>query len=208
MVRRKLTAAANHFGGVLAAARWQRTHPATGEALLVPGSPKASYASATLVSWPAGSAPLSCRFASNSSAQHSNRQPNKMPPQPLTQMNFGAAPTVLPRWRSSRGSRLPTCSPLISNSVLLRSPQQHETTPSNSNPPRASARSAPLRLAAGQIYSLGSLSAIPATLLPGIRLPGSSAVPYRRFSASPYTALSQHSIPIGPRPPQPRAASF
>ena len=36
MARRKLTEAANHFGGVLATARWQGHIKQTGEALLVP----------------------------------------------------------------------------------------------------------------------------------------------------------------------------
>jgi hypothetical protein len=36
MARRKLTDAANHFGGVLATARWQGRIKQTGEALLAP----------------------------------------------------------------------------------------------------------------------------------------------------------------------------
>src|SRR5215470_20424688 len=87
-------------------------------------SPKASYVSATSVSWPTGGAPPSCRYAFTCSARHKNRKPNKTPPPPMTPTISGAAPSVVERWWSSNGSHLPE-----SNFVLhQRSPLLHETT--------------------------------------------------------------------------------
>src|ERR1039458_5427422 len=87
--------------------------------------PKASSASATLASSPTGGAPLSCRFACNSSAQYRHRQPNQKPPRSRNPAHFGSVPSVAAAWWSSRDLPRPS-----SNSVLhpFSSEPPHETT--------------------------------------------------------------------------------
>src|SRR6267378_2100834 len=116
-------------------------------------SPKASCASATSVFWPTGDAPPCCRFVFNCSAQHSNRRPTKTP---VARTTSGAAPCVVDRWWSSKGS------PSQKSNFALHhwSPLPHETTLSSSNLSHVLACSVPLRLAAEQIYSSNLLSAV------------------------------------------------
>jgi hypothetical protein len=152
--------------------------------------PKASCASATSVSWPTGDAPLSCRLVFNCSAHHRKSRSIKTS---LARTISGAAPCVVDRWWSSKGSRLQK-----SNFVLHRSPLPHETTFSNSNPSRVSACSVPLRLAAKQISPSSFLSALSAILFRNSQLSPSSAVLQRTVSATLRTAVSHHSISIGP----------
>src|SRR6266403_320423 len=84
-------------------------------------SRKVSCASATSASWPTANGPLPCHFPSNCSAGH--RKPSNRPPPPVRAI-FGLAPSVVGRWRSSRGSPLSRC-----NFVLhLRAASPHETT--------------------------------------------------------------------------------
>src|SRR5260370_13525778 len=105
-----------------------------------------------------------------------------------------SAPSVVDRWWSSRGTPLRT-----SNSGLHRwSLLPHETTLSSSNPSRVSACSLPLRLAAEQISSCRFLGAVYAIRFRASQLPLSSAVLCRTVSATPHTAVSPHSISIGP----------
>src|ERR1035441_1509045 len=87
--------------------------------------PKASSASATLASSPTGGAPLSCRFACNSSAQYRHRRPNQKPPRSRNPAHFGSVPSVAAAWWSSRDLPRPS-----SNSVLhpFSSEPPHETT--------------------------------------------------------------------------------
>src|ERR1019366_9120563 len=87
--------------------------------------PKASSASATLASSPTGGAPLSCRFACNSSAQYRHRRPNQKPPRSRNPAHFGSVPSVAAAWWSSRDLPRPN-----SNSVLhpFSSEPPHETT--------------------------------------------------------------------------------
>src|ERR1039457_2441991 len=90
-----------------------------------PCCPKASSASATLASSPTGGAPLSCRFACNSSAQYRHRRPNQKPPRSRNPAHFGSVPSVAAAWWSSRDLPRPS-----SNSVLhpFSSEPPHETT--------------------------------------------------------------------------------
>lgn len=162
--------------------------------------PKASYASAISVSWPIGDAPLSCHFAFTCSEPHSNRRSTKTP---LPPMISGVARSVVDRWWSSRGSPLQK-----SNCVLLRCSPPHERTLSHSKSSRASACSAPLRLAEKQIASPHRLRSISTILPRWSQFPTSSAVLYRATPPAFSTAVSLHSISIGPHPPQPRPASF
>ncbi len=157
-------------------------------------SPKASCASATSASWPTADAPPSCRFAFNCSARHSNRKPNKRSPPPMTHGTFGAAPCVVDRWWSSRGTPLRTSNFGLHRWSLL----PHETTLSSSNPSRVSACSLPLRLAAEPISSSRFLGAVYAIRFRASQLPLSSAVLCRTVSATPHTAVSPPSISIGP----------
>src|ERR1700752_1647839 len=157
-------------------------------------SPRASCASATSVSWPTADAPLCSRFAFNCSAPHKNRKPNRTSHPPMTRATFGAALNVVDRWSSSKDSRLQK-----SNFVLRHwSPLPHETTLSNSNPLRVWAGPVPLRFAAEQISSFNLLNAVSALLPPARQLPASSAVLYSTVRASFYTAVSSHSVSIGP----------
>ena len=75
--------------------------------------PKASSAFATSDSSPTGDAPLSCRFASNYSAQYRRPRPNHKPPRSSQRARFGSVPNVAAPWWSSRDLPLPS-----SNSVL------------------------------------------------------------------------------------------
>ena len=86
--------------------------------------PKASSAFATSDSSPTGDAPLSCRFASNYSAQYRRPRPNHKPPRSSQRARFGSVPNVAAPWWSSRDLPLPS-----SNSVLHSfSPEPpHET---------------------------------------------------------------------------------
>ena len=156
--------------------------------------PKVSCVFGTSVSLPTGDAPLSCRFVFNCSAPHRNHRPIKTP---VARTTSGAAPCVVDRWWSSKGSRLQK-----SNFVprLHRcSPLPHETTLSNSNPSRVSACSVLLRLAAKQISSFRFLGALYAILFRRSQLPLSAAMLRRTVSAAPRTAASPHSISIGHR---------
>jgi hypothetical protein len=148
--------------------------------------PKASCASATSVSWPTGDAPLSCRLVFNCSAHHRKSRSIKTS---LARTISGAAPCVVDRWWSSKGSRLQK-----SNFVLHRSPLPHETTFSNSNPSRVSACSVPLRLAAKQISPSSFLSALSAILFRNSQLSPSSAVLQRTVSATLRTAFSPFNL--------------
>jgi hypothetical protein len=156
-------------------------------------SPKVSYAFATSVSWPTGDAPLCSRFAFSCSARYKNPQPIRTSPPPMTRTTLGAAPSVVDGWWSSKGSRLQK-----SNFVLHRCSLPHETTLSNSNPSRVSACSLPLPLAAEQISSSRLLGAIYAILFRASQPLLSSAMFYRTVSATLHTAVSSHSISIGP----------
>ena len=112
----------------------------------------------------------------------------------MTRATFGAAPSVVDRWWSSRGSSLPKF-----NFVLHHwSPLPHETTLSSSNPSHASACSVPLRLASEQISSSNLLSVVSAILSRASQLPKSSVVLYRTVSAIFNAAVSSHSISKGP----------
>jgi len=85
----------------------------------------------------------------------STPQIGKTPQAPRTPLIFGSAPSVLDRWWSSKGSRLPKY-----NFVLHRwSPLPHETTCSINKILRASPRSVVVRLIAEQICSSGFLGA-------------------------------------------------
>src|SRR6267154_3605944 len=156
-------------------------------------SPKVSYVFATSVSWPIGDVPLCSRFAFSCSARYKNPQPIRTSPPPMTRTTFGAAPSVVDRWWSSKGSPLQK-----SNFVLHRCSLPHETTLSNSNPSRVSACSLPLRLAAQQISSSRLLGALYAILCRPSQPLLSSAMLYRTISATLHTAVSSHSISIGP----------
>lgn len=156
--------------------------------------PKASYGSATLVFSPTGDAPASCRFVFNCSARPKNRKPNQTSHPPAIRMNFGAAPSVVARWWSSKSSR-----PSRSNFVRHRwPPLLHDTTFSISNSLRVSACSVPVCLLAEPISSRSFLSAVSAILLRGNELPLSSVLLHRTASATHHAALSCHPIPIGP----------
>src|SRR4029434_7517528 len=82
--------------------------------------------------------------------------------------------------------------------VLHHCSLPHETTLSNSNPSRVSASSLPLRLAAQQTSSARLLGAIYAILFRASQPLLSSAMLYRTISATLHTAVSSHSISIGP----------
>jgi hypothetical protein len=82
----------------------------------------ASCASGTSASWPTGDVPLSCLFAFSRSARH--RRQSKTRHAPKTPVIFGSAPSVLDRWRSSRGSPLPRCNFVLHLGTAL----PHETT--------------------------------------------------------------------------------
>src|SRR5215472_1001612 len=100
--------------------------------------PKVSCASATSVFWPTASVPPPCPSASKHCGQHQNSNFSDMLP-PSNSATLGAVLNVVPRWRSSKGSRL------LKFSFVLH-PWPHETTLSNSNPLRAWPRSASLCL--------------------------------------------------------------
>ena len=154
-------------------------------------SPRASCASAISVSWPTGDAPRSCRFAFNCSVHHRKRRPIKTP---LVRTISGAAPSAVDRWWWWKGSpRQKSNFALHPGSRLL-----HETTLSNPNPSRVSARCVPLCLAATQISSSSFLRAVSAIFFRGSQLPLPSAVLYCTASATPRTAAFPHSISIGP----------
>jgi len=155
--------------------------------------PKASCVFATSVSWPTGNAPPSCRFVFNCWAQHNSPQPNKTCHPPVTHLTFGAVPSVVHRWWSSKDS------PQTKSNFALhpRSRLPHDTTLSSSNPFRVAARYVSLRLNAQQ-NSSPSFPRTPATILSRTRqLPNSSAVLSRTVSPTLHTAVPAHSIPIG-----------
>jgi hypothetical protein len=113
----------------------------------------ASYASATSASWPTDAVPLSCLFALCCSARHRKQSKTRQTPRTRTPLIFGSAPSVLDRWWSSKGSRLPRY-----NFVLHRcSPLPHETTLSINRILRASPRSVVVRLIAEQSCPFGFL---------------------------------------------------
>src|SRR5713226_9414478 len=154
-------------------------------------SPKVSYAFAILVSWPIGDVPLSCRYAFTCLARHNNRRRIKMP---LARTVSGVVPSVVDRWWSSKGLRLRK-----SNFVLLHcSLLPHETLLSNPNPSRLSACSVSLRLNAEQNSIRNFLGPSSTILSCPSPFPAPSAVLYRTVSATLHTAVSPHSISIGP----------
>src|SRR5467141_3735932 len=154
-------------------------------------SPKVSYAFAILVSWPIGDVPLSCRYAFTCLARHNNRRQIKMP---LTRTVFGVVPSVVDRWWSSKGLRLQRFNFGLHRCSLL----PHETPLSNPHPARLSACSVSLRLNAEQNSILNFLSASSTILSCPSPFPAPSAVLYRTVSATLHTAVSSHSISIGP----------
>jgi len=154
-------------------------------------SPKVSCAFATLGFSPIGDVPLSCRYAFTCLARHKNRRQIQMP---LARTCSGAAPSVADRWWSSKGLR-----PQKSNFVLRRcSLLPHETLLSNPNPSRLSACSVSLCFNSQQNSVLNFLSASSTIFSCPSPLPASSAVLYRTASATLHTAVSPHSISIGP----------
>src|SRR5215467_229519 len=156
--------------------------------------PKVSCASATSVSWLTGDVPRSCRFAFTCSAQHKNREPNKTFHPPGTHMTCGAVPSVVDRWWSSSVSLLPKSNFALHRCSLL----PHETTLSSPHPSRVSACSISLRLNPEQNSFPRLLSAGSAILSRCSQLSPSAAVLSRTVSATLYTAVSYHSISIGP----------
>ena len=105
----------------------------------------ASCATGISASWPTGNVPLSCRFAFSCSTRHRRRSKTRQASRTLT--IFGAAPSVLGRWSSSRDSRLPRC-----NFVLhLWSRLAHERTLRITKTLRASTRLVALCFVAEQI---------------------------------------------------------
>src|SRR5215469_542380 len=156
--------------------------------------PKASCAFAISASWPTGDAPLCCRSVFDCSAQQKNREPNKTFHPPGTHMTCGAVPSVVDRWWSSSGSRLPRSNFALHRCSLL----PHETTLSSPNPSRVSPCSVSLRLNAEQNSFSRLLSACSAILSRRSQLSPSAAVLSRTVSATLYTAVSYHSISIAP----------
>src|SRR6266403_578425 len=154
-------------------------------------SPQVSCAFAILVSWPIGDVPLSCRYAFTCLTQHKNRRQIKMP---LIRTVFGVVPSVADRWWLSKGSPLPRSHSGLHRCSLL----PHETLLSNPHPARLSACSISLRLNAEQNSILNFLSASSTILSCPSLFPASSAVLYRTVSATLHTAVSSHSISIGP----------
>src|SRR5437879_1937329 len=111
--------------------------------------PKVLCGSATSASWPTASVPPACRSAFSCSLPPNNRKPDKALPSIRTHAILGLAPSVVARWCSSSGLRLPK-----SNFALHpRSRLQHETTPANPKTPCASARSVSPWLAAEHTLS-------------------------------------------------------
>ena len=154
-------------------------------------SPKVSYAFAILVSWPIGDVPLSCHYAFTCLARHKNRTRIKMP---LARTVSGVVPSVVDRWWSSKGLRLRKSNFVPHHCSLL----PHETPLSNPNPSRLSACSVSLRLNAEQNSILNFLGASSTILSCPSPFPAPSAVLYRTVSATLHTAVSSHSISIGP----------
>jgi len=147
-------------------------------------SPKVSCASATSVFWPTASVPPPCRFASKHWGLRQNSNSSEILP-PLRSTTLGAVRNAVPRWRSSKHSRL-----LKFNFVLHRWP--HETTLSNSNSLRAWARSASLCHAPNQSPLLS----------PSITLAGTLSFPANTFSPqTPVCPAQRHSL----RTPQHRS---
>src|SRR5437879_11176777 len=111
--------------------------------------PKVLCGSATSASWPTASVPPACRSAFSCSLPPNNRKPYQARPSIRTHAILGLAPSVVARWCSSSGLRLPK-----SNFALHpRSRLQHETTPANPKTPCASARSVSPWLAAEHTLS-------------------------------------------------------
>ena len=79
--------------------------------------------------WPTASVPPPCPSASKHSLQRQNGKSSEILPPPNS-ATLGAVLNAVPRWRSSKGSRL------LKFSFVLH-PCPHETTLSNSNPLRA-----------------------------------------------------------------------
>src|ERR1039458_8861695 len=116
--------------------------------------PKASSASATLASSPTGGAPLSCRFACNSSAQYRHRRPNQKPPRSRNPAHFGSVPSVAAAWWSSRDlprpSAPPWCASPLPAGVRPSCPQTKLPVPnlaSNSRPNPTQTTTKPIRTA-------------------------------------------------------------
>ena len=154
-------------------------------------SPKVSCAFAILVSWPIGDVPLSCRYAFTCLARHNNRTRIKMP---LARTVSGVVPSVVDRCWSSKGLRLRKSNFVLHHCSLL----PHETPLSNPNPSRLSACSVSLRLNAEQNSILNFLGPSSTILSCPSPFPPPSAVLYRTVSATLHTAVSSHSISIGP----------
>src|SRR5271169_5376642 len=154
-------------------------------------SPKVSCAFVILVSWPIGDVPLSCRYAFTCLARHKNRRRIKMP---LARTVSGVVPSVVGRWWSSKGLRLQKSNFVLHRCSLL----PHETPLSNPNPSRVSACSVSLRLNPQQNSILNFLSASSTILCCPTPFPAPSVVLCRTFSATLHTAVSPHSISIGP----------
>ena len=156
----------------------------------------ASCASGTSASWPIANVPPPCHFVFSCSARLQLHRPNKTRQAPATRAIFGSVPSVLDRWWSSRGSRLPRC-----NFVLHLWSPPHETTLNITNTLRSSARSVASRLIADQIPSSGfprhSLHNI-FSHLPASGRFVSSAVLRRITQAHLYATSPLHSICIGP----------
>ena len=153
--------------------------------------PKVSYAFAILVSWPIGDAPLSCRYVFTCLARHKSRRRIKMP---LARTASGVVPSVVDRWWSSKGSPLRKSNFAPHHGSLL----PHETPLSNPNPSRLSACSVFLRLNTEQNSILNFLDPSSTILSCPSPFPAPSAVLYRTASATLHTAVSSHSISIGP----------
>ena len=154
-------------------------------------SPKGSYAFAILVSWPIGDVPLSCRYAFTCLTRHKNRRRIKMP---LARTVSGVVPSVVDRWWSSKGLRPQRSNFDLHHCSLL----PHETPLSNPHPARLSACSVSPRLNAEQNSILNSLGPSPTMLSCPSPFPASPAVLYRTVSTTLHTAVSSHSISIGP----------
>ena len=154
-------------------------------------SPKGSYAFAILVSWPIGDVPLSCHYAFTCLARHNNRRQIKMP---LTRTVFGVVPSVVDRWWSSKGLRLQRSNFGLHRCSLL----PHETPLSNPHPARLSACSVSLRLNAEQNSILNSLGPSSTMLSCPSPFPGVSCRALPHSLHDTHTAVSSHSISIGP----------
>jgi hypothetical protein len=134
----------------------------------------------------------SLHYALTCLARHKNRRQIKK--MPLTLTVFGVVPSVVDRWWSPKGLPLQKSNFVLHRCSLL----PHETPLSNPHPARLSACSVSLRLNAQQNSILNFLSASSTLLSCPSPFPASSAPLYRTVSATLHTAVSSHSISIGP----------